>query len=163
MVTIATPEEALVLARHLHKDQRDKLGEDYVSGHLTRVVGHLAKYDDPVLSIAGALHDTLEHTGATRALLWVQGVPPEAIDAVDIVSKRPHEGGELGYRLFIDRVMNSGNGMAVRVKAADLADHLRRVPYRQVHLVEQLRPRYRDAWAVVITHPALAPALREPR
>ena len=30
-----TPEEALALARELHGDQVDKLGEDYVDGHLS--------------------------------------------------------------------------------------------------------------------------------
>jgi (p)ppGpp synthase/HD superfamily hydrolase len=58
-----TPAQALRLARQYHGDQVDKLGEDYVDGHLTRVQAAVAF--SGLLAVAAALHDSLEDTDAT--------------------------------------------------------------------------------------------------
>jgi (p)ppGpp synthase/HD superfamily hydrolase len=145
-----TPAEALVLARELHGDQVDRLGEDYVDGHLSRVQEAVAVYHDPVLAEAAALHDTLEDTGATPELLLEDGVSPEAIEVVEEVTKRPDEHGDEGYKRFAGRIGQSGNLRSVRLKLADLEDHLRPVPPEQIDKIAPLLPRYRDAYSVLL-------------
>ncbi len=120
-----TPDDALMVARRWHGDQVDKLGEDYVDGHLARVRRAVAKYGDPHLSVAAALHDVLEDTEATPEDLTASGVCPEALEAVQIVTKRADEHGTDGYTRFIERVAASGSLRALRLKLADLEDHLR--------------------------------------
>jgi hypothetical protein len=144
-----TPETALALARELHGARVDILGEDYVSGHLTRVVAAVVPFGDPILSVAGALHDTVEDTGATPELLLSRGVPPEAVEVVMIVTKQADEHGAEGYRRFIDRIVASANLRAVRAKRGDLADHLRLVPAEQEKRVRGLLRRYREADALL--------------
>ena len=123
-----TPEEALALARDLHGAQLDKLGDDFVDGHLRRVQAAVSCYNDSALSIAAALHDVLEDTKTKAEKLFSSGVPLEAVRVIGIVTKRYNEHGEDGYSLFIDRIIASGNRNAVLVKLADVTDHLRPVP-----------------------------------
>jgi (p)ppGpp synthase/HD superfamily hydrolase len=119
-----TPEEALALARELHGNQVDKLGEDYVDGHLTRVQTAVTGYNDSVLSIAAALHDTLEDTKTKAEKLFSRGVPLEAVRVIGIVTKRYNEHDEDGYGVFIERIIASGNRNAILLKLADVNDHL---------------------------------------
>ena len=44
-------------------------------------------------------------------------------DAVEIVTKRPDEKGMAGYKRFIQRVIDSGNKLAIAVKMADIEDN----------------------------------------
>ncbi len=138
-----TPDQALVLARELHGEQVDKLGEDYVDGHLTRVQAAVGRYDDPVLSIAAALHDVLEDTKTKAEKLFSRGVPLEAVRVIGIVTKRYNEHGADGYAAFIERIIDSGNERAIRLKLADIEDHLRPLPDAPgADVVARLVPRY---------------------
>jgi (p)ppGpp synthase/HD superfamily hydrolase len=138
-----TPDEALALARELHGDQVDKLGEDYVDGHLTRVQISVSSHNDSVLSIAAALHDTLEDTKTKTENLFSSGVPLEAVRVIGIVTKRYNEHGEEGYGLFIERIIASGNRNAILLKLADVNDHLRPIPDGPgADEVARLAPRY---------------------
>ncbi len=138
-----TPEEALVLARELHGDQVDKLGEDYVDGHLARVQAAVSSYNDSALSIAAALHDVLEDTKTKAEKLFSRGVPLEAVRVIGIVTKRYNEHGEEGYGVFIERIIASGNRNAILVKLADVNDHLRPIPHGPgADVVASLVPRY---------------------
>ena len=130
-------EQAFQVARHYHGNQVDKLGNDYVDGHLTRVWRAVEKYDDQVLSVAAVLHDVLEDTGATRALLLDAGIDLRAIEAIEIVTKRADEKGAPGYERFIARVCKSSNVRAVRLKLADVEDHL--LPGTPVELVKRYK------------------------
>jgi (p)ppGpp synthase/HD superfamily hydrolase len=146
-----TPDEALGLARQLHGDQVDAVGEDYVDGHLTRVTAAVSCYNDPVLSVAAALHDCLEYTKTKPEKLFSNGVPLEAVRVVGIVSKRYNEHGEDGYETFISRIIESGNESAMRLKLADVEDHLRPLP--RTLDAEEVRgrvPRYEKARARLI-------------
>ena len=132
-----------MLARELHGDQVDKLGEDYVDGHLRRVQAAVSSYNDSVLSIAAALHDSLEDTKTKAEKLFSSGVPLEAVRVIGIVTKRYNEHGEEGYGLFIERIIDSGNERAKRLKLADVDDHLRPVPDGPgSEAVGKLVPRY---------------------
>ena len=132
-----------MLARELHGDQVDKLGEDYVDGHLRRVQAAVSSYNDSVLSIAAALHDSLEDTKTKAEKLFSSGVPLEAVRVIGIVTKRYNDHGEEGYGLFIERIIDSGNERAKRLKLADVDDHLRPVPDGPgSEAVRKLVPRY---------------------
>ena len=141
-----TPEEALALARELHGDQVDKLGENYVDGHLTRVQAAVSSYDDSVLSVAAALHDVLGDTKTKAEKLFSRGVPLEAVRVIGIVTKRYNEHGEEGYGLFIERIIASGNRNAILLKLADVNDHLGPIPDEPgADVVARLVPRYQLA------------------
>lgn len=149
-----TATDALGLARRWHGDQLDKLGEDYVDGHLARVQLAVARYRDPDLSVAAALHDVLEDTSAAPGDLLAAGVSDDALTAIQLVTKQADEHGADGYRRFITRVAASGNLRAVRLKLADLEDHLRpsapgELPAddEALRAVEELRERYLAAHA----------------
>jgi (p)ppGpp synthase/HD superfamily hydrolase len=141
-----TPEDALVLARELHGDQVDDLGQDFVDGHLSRVQMAVSSYNDSVLSIAAALHRTLGDTKTKAERLFSSGVPLEAVRVIGIVTKRYNEHGEEGYSLFIGRIIDSGNERAIRLKLADVEDHLRPIPDGPgAEEVARLVPRYQRA------------------
>ena len=59
---------AFELAKIFHAGQVDKAGEDYFSGHLTRVAEHVAPLG-PEYVIVGVLHDILEDTPLTLEAL----------------------------------------------------------------------------------------------
>jgi (p)ppGpp synthase/HD superfamily hydrolase len=141
-----TPEEALALARELHGDQVDQLGEDYVDGHLARVQAAVSTHNDAALSIAAALHDVLEDTKTKAEDLFSRGVPLEAVRLIGLVTRRYNEHGEEGDGLFIERVIASGNRGAIVLKLADVNDHLRPVPDGPgAGAVAELVPRYQLA------------------
>jgi (p)ppGpp synthase/HD superfamily hydrolase len=115
-----TADDALAVARRWHGDVSDKLGEDYVTGHLSRVQRTVAsRGGDLVTQIAAALHDTLEDTDATAEALAAEGVPAEAIRIVEIVTRRHGE----SYQEFIERIAVSGDPRAIMLKLADLHDN----------------------------------------
>jgi len=150
---IIDPAQALALARRLHGDQVDLVGEDYVDGHLTRVQKAVELYHDPDMSVAAALHDSLEDTVATPAFLLVHGVSQPALTAIQIVTKQPGEMGRQGYELFVSRIATSGNLRAIRLKVEDVRDHLRprSAPANRnpVRITSSLYQRYQSALLVL--------------
>jgi hypothetical protein len=144
--------QALEVARRFHGAQVDLLGEDYVDGHLARVVANLARFGDEDLSAAGALHDVIEDTAATPALLLGLGVPARVVSMVEVVTKAPDEKGSEGYRRFIARICSSGDLGAVRLKLhGDLADHLRPIGTSEGRRLARLMERYREAEVVLVS------------
>jgi hypothetical protein len=138
-------EEALSIARKWHGDQKDKLGEDYVPGHLLRVAMTLYEgggSDD--LVTAGALHDSLEDTACTPEDLTAAGVTDETVDIIGVVTKRSGE----TYEDFITRVIEGGQS-PIDLKLADIGDNLN--PERMAQLdpatVERLEGKYLPARA----------------
>lgn len=113
---------AFELAKIFHAGQVDKAGEDYFSGHLTRVAEHVAPLG-PEYVIVGVLHDILEDTPLTlEALEHVIG--KDLAKSVNVLT-RVGEGET--YAEYINKVSESGDPIAIAVKNADLADHLRDV------------------------------------
>jgi len=113
---------AFELAKIFHAGQVDKAGEDYFSGHLTRVAEHVAPLG-PEYVIVGVLHDILEDTPLTlEALEHVIG--KDLAKSVNVLT-RVGEGET--YAEYINKVSESGDPIAIAVKNADIADHLRDV------------------------------------
>jgi (p)ppGpp synthase/HD superfamily hydrolase len=110
-----TLERALAIACEAHKGQTDKVGEPYVL-HVLRVV-LAVEGDDP--RIVAALHDVVEKSPEwTLERIAVESFPPEIVEAVDALTRRPHESEEA----YLARA--TADPLARAVKRADLADNL---------------------------------------
>jgi len=115
-----------LIVTELFKNKKDKAGQPYL-GHLLRVSNSL---DLEIEKIAGLLHDVLEDTDITEKDLLEVRIPKEIIDIVKIVTHdkinksnmTKEEKLEL-YNKEIDKVINSGNIHAIRLKVADMSDN----------------------------------------
>jgi (p)ppGpp synthase/HD superfamily hydrolase len=109
-----TLDDAIQVARRAHEGQLDKSGRPYI-GHPLRVMGALR---DERERMAAVLHDVVEDTSVTLDDLREAGCPPEVLDAVAAVTKRPGEDQET----YLARV--AANPIALAVKRADIADNM---------------------------------------
>jgi (p)ppGpp synthase/HD superfamily hydrolase len=149
--------DAVLLARRLHRGQKDKAGMPYHM-HLERTAHRLIELfpDVTVGQIQGALlHDAIEDRRATAAQLHAEGIEPEAVRIAERLCRRT----ELSYLDWIRTIAASGDVDSIRVKLADLLDNAdtRRpdFPGRAKMLVEKYIP------AVEILAPALGMAAAE--
>ena len=115
----ATLEDAIALAATHHKGQIDKAGQPYIL-HPLRVMANLGREASETQRMAAVLHDIVEDTDVSFQDLRDQGFSEEVVQAVDALTKRPHEKDD--YMVAIQRV--SQNETARRVKIADLTDNL---------------------------------------
>lgn len=95
---------------------------ELVLDHTERVV---ALVHTESLKALAWLHDVVEDTPVTHERLFVEGFPGWLREGVRALTKREDESGEVGYRAYIGRIIDSHNGAALLVKRADLIDHLR--------------------------------------
>lgn len=92
---IDTVEKALALAGRYHDGQEWNVGVPYVVGHLVPVVSlamRIAEIDgvDPIRTgIVAAFHDSIEDTEATRESLLADGVDPELVAAIEVLTFDP--------------------------------------------------------------------------
>ena len=114
------------IVTELFKDKKDKAGHPYL-WHLLRVSNRL---DLEIEKIAGLLHDVLEDTEITEKDLLDVGIPKEIIDIVKIVTHDKIDKSNMTkeeklelYNKEIDKVINSGNIHAIRLKEADMSDN----------------------------------------
>lgn len=118
--------KAKIIVSELFKNKVDKALEPYV-GHLFRVANRL---DDMSLKVAGLLHDTLEDTEITYDDLLKIGFPRDILDVVQIVTNEKVDtsmmSNEEKLRLYsqkIDKIINTNNIRAIKVKLADMSDN----------------------------------------
>lgn len=91
-------ERARLLAREAHRDQRDKAGVDYYSGHLTDVWQRAVAYGADVDEQAAALlHDVVEDAGVTDEDLWRCGFSDRTLLIVHLMTKREGEADDVYY------------------------------------------------------------------
>lgn len=109
-------EKAVEFAARVHAGQVDKAGEPYLA-HVLRVA--FAGRNDLEQTV-GALHDVMEDCGVTRVVLRA-GFGGEVTHLVGVLTRNPGE----DYDAFIDRIIDDGNPVAIRVKLADLHDNMR--------------------------------------
>ena len=102
------------MAAQAHEGQFDKAGRPYIE-HPERVVGHLVNPTADEV-VVGWMHDVVEDTEAA-----IRDVEKEfgatVADAVDAITRRPGEARNDYYARI------RANPIALRVKAADLADN----------------------------------------
>lgn len=111
---MSTIEKAIALASKKHAGQVDKANQPYIF-HPLRL---MLKMKNPEQQIVAVLHDVLEDTDTTIVDLISLGFSQNVIDAVDALTKRPHETRiEAAYRAV-------KNPIARVVKLADVADNM---------------------------------------
>ena len=118
--------KAKLIVEEIFKEKIDKAGKPYVD-HLYRVSDRL---NIEIEKVVGLLHDTLEDTDITEKDLLEVGIPKEVIDIVKIVthekidkSNMTKEEKLMLYNDEIDKIINSGNIHAIRLKEADMSDN----------------------------------------
>lgn len=102
------------IARQRHAGQTDKGGHPYI-GHPERVASLVAT---PLERTVAWLHDTMEDTGYTATMMRADGFDEQVIEAVMLLTHRPHE----PYMDYVRRL--AADPVARRVKLADLADNM---------------------------------------
>lgn len=106
------------IARRAHAGQREEsTGDDYIK-HIERVVG-LVEGDDA--KAVAWLHDVIEDTPMGAIALRFAGIPGPIVEAVIILTRADDE----TYEVYIQRIQESGDELAIAVKIADLRDHMR--------------------------------------
>lgn len=103
------------LSKEYHAGQVDKAGEDYFTGHITRVVNAVETEDEKIVAY---LHDILDDTPMTMKMLDGMGFNDDVLFAVGRLSHY-----SLTYNQRISRLTKTRLGRVV--KLADLKDHLR--------------------------------------
>ncbi len=130
-------DRAIEIAERAHRGQNDRYGAPYIL-HPLRV---MQRMDTELQKIVAVLHDVVEDSEWTLDALREVGFSEEVVEAVDRLSKRDKE----PYPEYIERVAR--NGLAVKVKIADLEDNMdvRRIPELTQKDAARLQ-RYHGAW-----------------
>src|SRR5689334_8381540 len=106
------------IAHYSHTDQRDRHGEP--------IVEHVARVAAAVPAEAQALawlHDVLERSTTTPEELCAQGLTPDELAALELLTRQPDEPYE-AHALRIAYARGAGGRLARLVKLADLDDHI---------------------------------------
>ena len=117
-------ETAIQIAVKAHTGQKERNGRPYIM-HPLRVMHRVNTDDEKIVAV---LHDVVEDTPWTPAMLAKRGIPQHLLDALDCVTIRKGE----PYRAAIRRA--GSNPIARRVKLADLEDNtdVHRLPHLKV-------------------------------
>lgn len=110
---------ARVIARVAHRGQTRMDGVEPYLNHPERVAKKLASRPGGVptyVYVAALLHDVLEDSSFEAVDLLDLGIPEEAVEIVEAVSRREGE----TYAQFIERVATHPNPWAQAVKVADI-------------------------------------------
>lgn len=113
-------EVARGIAHYSHTGQRDRWGE--------LIVAHVARVAAAVPAEAQALawlHDVLERSATTPEELRKQGLSPDELEALQLLTRQDGESYEL-HALRIAYAAGVGGRLARLVKLADLDDHIAR-------------------------------------
>lgn len=118
--------KSAVLVRILFKDKKDSAGQPYL-GHLMRVSDGMSTLEG---KIAGLLHDLVEDIpDITFDDLLDIGIPENIIEVLRIVTKKKtdkkltEEERLIRYGEEIDRIIDSGNDLAIELKTVDITDN----------------------------------------
>lgn len=118
--------KSAVLVSILFKDRKDKSGKPYL-GHLLRVSNRMTSLDGMV---AGLLHDVVEDIPNIEFedLLDI-GIPENIVDSLRLITKEPttrkltQEEKLRKYNQEIDKIIASGDDLALELKIADMSDN----------------------------------------
>jgi (p)ppGpp synthase/HD superfamily hydrolase len=112
--------QSIEIMRHAHEGQLDKSGRPYYL-HPLRVAMRLV-HCTPEERHAALLHDVVEDTPLTLDDLKALGYSDEVLELVDILTRRLPAGES--HRVYLERIVDSGNVKALRVKLADVLDNM---------------------------------------
>lgn len=135
---MATLGRAIAIAAQAHQEQRDKAGAPYIL-HPMRMMLRMPSEET---QIAAILHDVVEDTPWTFAMLRAEGFSEAIIAALESLT---HRDGE-SYEAFIARAC--ANPIARQVKQADLEDNMdmRRLASLTAADLQRLH-KYHRVWA----------------
>ena len=128
---------AMQIAYDAHYGQVDRGKTPYIF-HPMHVAESMKDEDSTVVAI---LHDILEDTPVSAELLRRKGIPDRLIEAVEIMTHRDDE----PYMVYLYRIVNSKNELALRVKYADVLHNLDATRTKTGKLPKYLEDRYRHA------------------
>ena len=114
MNDLPTVAEAIATLAHSGQYRRDGI-TPYIE-HPRSVVRRVD--DDPLVIATAWLHDVIEDTVTTAEDLAKQGIPPQVVQAVLLLTKT----ASTSYTGYLDRV--ASNDLARRVKVADMLSNL---------------------------------------
>ena len=106
--------------RRAHEGQIDKSGRPYYL-HPLRVAMRLAQCTGAERH-AALLHDVVEDTHVTMHDLRAMGYGEEVLALVDLLTRRKPEGES--HKAYVERIVQSRNAKALRVKLADVYDNM---------------------------------------
>jgi hypothetical protein len=134
------------IAEKAHAGQVDKIDEPYI-GHPQRVAESLS---DPIDQATAWLHDVIEDCGVTAESLLEQGIDPDVVAAVQLLTRRDDVPSDRYYARI------AAHPIARAVKLADIADNLQ--PGRTARLDDETRKRLEERYAIALLALALADA-----
>jgi (p)ppGpp synthase/HD superfamily hydrolase len=108
------------LMRRAHEGQIDKSGRPYYL-HPLRVAMRLAHCSASERH-AALLHDVVEDTAVTMRDLRELGYGDEVLELVDLLTRRKPDGES--HNAYMERIVQSRNVKALRVKLADVYDNM---------------------------------------
>lgn len=114
-----TIEQAVELAVNAHRGQKDLDGNPEILHPLA--VGLAGRNRQEV--IAGLLHDVVEDSDYTFGDLLMHGVDEDIVDALRLLT---HDKQTMTYDQYVQRIIQSGNQLALHTKLADLRHNLQR-------------------------------------
>lgn len=111
--------EVIEYASKMHEGQYDRDNKPYILHPLS--VGMMGEnYNEKVV---GILHDVMEDCNVSVDDLRLIGVSEECLDALVLLT---HKKSEMGYFEYVQRVIESHNLLALKVKHNDLVHNFRR-------------------------------------
>ena len=138
---MSTLERAIEIAKIAHEGQLDKAGKPYII-HPVRV---MIRVKNEFEKMAAVLHDVVEDTTVTLDDLKREGFPPDVLQAIDALTKRP------GETRIEAATRAAAHPLARTVKLADNAENmnLSRIPNPTAKDYERLRE-YEQVRAILL-------------
>lgn len=135
--------DALTLCRKLHDGQTDKCGQPYWIHPFTVAMRGFSGYNQNVISnmIVGLLHDIPEDTGmSVEALSKLIDLTDEEKAALNLLTRKDG----VPYGDYINYILESGNKLAIEVKADDLLHNtdLSRFVCADIDITDKDKQRY---------------------
>ena len=112
--------QSIEIMRQAHEGQIDKSGRPYYL-HPLRVAMRLMQCTAAERH-AALLHDVVEDTAVTLQDLREMGYEEDVLALVDLLTRRKPQGES--HNAYVERIVQSRNPQALRVKLADLYDNL---------------------------------------
>lgn len=110
--------KAIEIAYIMHEGQKDKAGKPYIL-HPLCVMASGKTIEE---KIVGVLHDTFEDTIYTPEQAIKDGFSKKIVAALKLITREPG----LSYPDYIDRLINSKDKLALRVKLNDINHNISR-------------------------------------
>ena len=133
---------AMKLSKHFHSNQIDKIGENYYTGHISRVV---SKLEGNLLKTIAYLHDIVEDGHLN--FVYINYIFAQSVsNAILAITRQKGE----KYFDYIHRVKQ--NELATKVKLADLEDNLdeTRLSKLDKKKADSLKKRYQKAKQILL-------------